>query len=89
MFLSNFLEFRDFKEFREVNVYVQTALYLPRHTQSEKRVDTVDNIRDIFQIKSAKFFSVDVQTKLFALFSAVLKHFAVKVDKISRQIAEE
>ena len=89
MFLSNFLEFRDFKEFREVNVYVQTALYLPRHKQLEKRADAVDNIRDIFQICSANFFSIDVQTKLFALFNAVLKHFAVKIDIISRQIAKE
>ena len=49
------------------------------------------NVRKMWTIcvTFVNFFSVDMQTKLFALFSAVLKHFAVKVDIISRHIAEE
>ena len=50
------------------------------------------NVRTLWTI-SVTFFKFTLlnsfKTKLFALFSGVLKHFAVKVDKISRQIAEE
>ena len=57
-------------------------------THSWKNVRALWTISVTF-FKFANFFSVDVQTKLFALFSAVLKHFAVKIDIISRQIAEK